>query len=151
MPSNSNNQGLLSSWKEIADYLGCDERTCRRWELEYGLPVHRMEGAARSRVYAYKNELDTWRKSRLNGNEASTGTPAFGPSPDGPEGARTAKDNPHRGKTKKVMLWFVPLAAIIVAAAVLLIRSSPGQPTDFKINGSTLIILDEKGSELWNF
>ena len=151
MPPNSNNQGLLSSWKEIANYLGCDERTCRRWELEYGLPVHRMEGAAKSRVYAYKHELDTWQKSRLNGNEAAAETPALGPSRDRPEGALAAKGHPHRGKTKKIILWFIPLAAIIVATAVLLIRSSPGPPADFKIKGSMLIILDEKGKELWGF
>jgi len=151
MPSNSNNQGLLSSWKEIAGYLDCDERTCRRWELDYGLPVHRMEGAVKSRVFAYKDEIDTWRKARLNGNEAAAGTPALGTSPDRPEGALAAKGHPHRGETKRIVLWFVPLAVIIVAAAVLLFRSSPGQPADFKIKGWTLIILDEKGKELWDF
>ena len=151
MPSNSNNQGLLSSWKEIADYLGCDERTCRRWELEYGLPVHRMEGSAKSRVCAYKDELDAWRKSRLNGNEAAERTSALGPSPNRPEGALAAKGHPHRGKTKRILLWLIPLAAIIVAAAVLLIRSSPGEPVDFKINGSKLIVLDEKEKRLWGF
>jgi len=151
MPSNSNNQGLLSSWKEIADYLGCDERTCRRWELEYGLPVHRMEGAARSRVCAYKDELDTWRKSRLNGNGAATGAPASATRHDSPEGALAARDHPHRGKPKSIILWLIPLAAIIVAAAVLLIRSSPGEPVDFKIKGSTLTILDEQGKDLWDF
>ena len=123
MPSNSNNQGLLSSWKEIADYLGCDERTCRRWELDYGLPMHRMEGAARSRVYAYKDELDAWRKSRLNSTETAVGTPALGPSRDRPENALAVRDYRHKEKTKKIILWFIPLAAIIVAAAVLLTRS----------------------------
>jgi hypothetical protein len=151
MPSNSNNQGLLSSWKEIAGYLGCDERTCRRWELDYGLPVHRMQGAARSRVYGYKDELDTWQKSRLNGNEAAAGTPAFGPSRYQPGDAFTVRDHPHKGKTKKIILWFIPLAAIIVAAAVLLIRSSPGQAADLKINGSTFTILDENRQKLWDF
>lgn len=151
MPSNSNNQALLSSWKEIASYLGCDERTCRRWELEFGLPVHRMEGAAKSRVYAYKNEVDAWQKSRLNGNEAAAGTPALGPSLEKQEGAPAAKDYPHKGRTKKFILRFIPLAAIIVAAAVLLIWSSPGQPADFTINGSTLTMLDKKGKKLWDF
>jgi len=147
MPSNSNNQGLLSSWKEIADYLGCDERTCRRWELDYGLPVHRMEGAAKSRVCAYKDELDTWQKSRLNGNGAAASAASHGVQAD----ALAPRDHSHRGKTKKIIFLCIPLAAIIVTKAVLLIRSSPGQPADFKINGSTLTILAEKGSELWNF
>lgn len=151
MPPNPNNQGLLSSWKEIADYLGCDERTSRRWELEYGLPVHRMEGAARSRVYAYKDELDTWRKQKLNGNEAAAGTPGLAPSLEKREGALAAKGHPHIWKIKKILLWFIPLAAIITAMAVLLTRSSSGQPADFKINGTTLVILDKKGKDLWDF
>jgi hypothetical protein len=151
MPSNSNNQGLLSSWKEIADYLGCDERTCRRWELDYGLPVHRMEGAAKSRVCAYKDELDAWRKSRLNGNGAATGAAASAASHGVQADALAPRDHPHTGKSKRIVLWLIPLAAIIVTTAVLLIRSSPGQPADFKIKGSTLLILDKKGKELWDF
>ncbi|HEX2695377.1 MAG TPA: tetratricopeptide repeat protein, partial [Acidobacteriota bacterium] len=57
---------MLSSWKEIAAYLGCDERTCARWEKTLGLPVHRFEGAQKSRVYAYRHELEAWRKSQDN-------------------------------------------------------------------------------------
>ena len=110
-----------------------------------------MEGAARSRVCAYKVELDTWRKQKLNGNEVSAGTPASGPSPDRQEGTLVAGGHPHIGKTKRIVLWFIPLAAIIVAAAVLLIRSLPGQPADFTINGPTLTILDKNGKRLWDY
>ena len=151
MPSNANNQDLLSSWKEISDYLQCDKRTCRRWELSMGLPIHRMEGSSKSRVCAYKDELDTWRKSRLNGNGAATGAAASAARHGVQADALAPRDHPHTGKTKRIVLWLIPLAAIIVTTAVLLIRSSPGQPADFKINGSTLTILAEKGSELWNF
>src|SRR5579864_3185173 len=49
----------LNSWKEIAAYLKCSERTVRRWEDE-GLPVHRHPHKRRAGVYAYKPELDTW-------------------------------------------------------------------------------------------
>ncbi|MFC2142189.1 hypothetical protein ACFLR7_04570 [Acidobacteriota bacterium] len=31
-----------------------------------GLPIHRMGGTSKSRVYAYKNELDEWLKNQLN-------------------------------------------------------------------------------------
>jgi len=33
----------LDSWKQIAAYLKCDERTVRRWEENEGLPVHRHQ------------------------------------------------------------------------------------------------------------
>jgi hypothetical protein len=62
---------LLSSWKKIADYLDCGIRTCRRWEKEYGLPVHRIEGADKSPVFAFKEELDAWLKQKLNNRVTS--------------------------------------------------------------------------------
>ena len=49
----------LDSWKEIAAYLKCSERTVRRWEKE-GLPVRRHPHKKRSGIYAYKAELDAW-------------------------------------------------------------------------------------------
>jgi hypothetical protein len=60
----------LTSWKSIADYLNCRPRTCIRWEKTLGLPVHRLEGAQKSRVFAYKSELDAWLQKKLqNGND----------------------------------------------------------------------------------
>jgi tetratricopeptide (TPR) repeat protein len=49
----------LDSWKEIATFLGRDERTVNRWEKELGLPVHRLRGT-KGRVYAYTEELSAW-------------------------------------------------------------------------------------------
>jgi Tol biopolymer transport system component len=55
----------LDSWKEIAAYLNCSERTVRRWEQE-GLPVHRHPHKKKAGIYAYKAEIDAWRQ---NGRE----------------------------------------------------------------------------------
>ncbi|MBD3873261.1 MAG: tetratricopeptide repeat protein, partial [Acidobacteria bacterium] len=60
---------LLQSWKEIAAHLGRSERTCRRWETEFRLPVHRMDGSARGSVFAYKSELDRWMDEILHEEE----------------------------------------------------------------------------------
>jgi TolB-like protein/Tfp pilus assembly protein PilF len=49
----------LDSWKEIAAYLNCSERTVRRWEQE-GLPVHRRAHRSKAGIYAYKREIDAW-------------------------------------------------------------------------------------------
>lgn len=54
---------VLSSWKEIAAYLGRSVRTVQRMEVELGLPVRRPKGHARSSVMAIPQELDTWLKS----------------------------------------------------------------------------------------
>jgi len=49
------------SWKEISEYLGRDRKTCFRWEKELGLPIHRIdEDSLRSKVFAYKSEIDKW-------------------------------------------------------------------------------------------
>ena len=52
----------LVSWKEISAFLGVDERTCQRWEKRYGLPVRRLEEAAKSRVSSTRSELARWRE-----------------------------------------------------------------------------------------
>jgi Tol biopolymer transport system component len=54
----------LENWKEIAHHLRRSVRTVQRWESEEGLPVHRLNHDQRSSVYAYKDELDTWRVTR---------------------------------------------------------------------------------------
>ncbi len=74
MKSGNNKENLFSSWKEIAAYLECDRRTAIRWEKSMGLPIHRMEGTSKSRVFAYKNELDEWLKNQLNNNKDNSGT-----------------------------------------------------------------------------
>ncbi len=50
----------LDSWKEIAAFFGRDERTVRRWEKENSLPVHRVPGGSKARVFAYESELTQW-------------------------------------------------------------------------------------------
>lgn len=57
---------ILESWKAIADYLKHSIRTCRRWEDELGLPIHRLDGTPSARVFAYADELDCWLAEKLS-------------------------------------------------------------------------------------
>lgn len=50
----------LDTWKEIATFFGCDERTVKRWEASRGLPVRRIPNGTRSNVFAYEGELQSW-------------------------------------------------------------------------------------------
>ena len=50
----------LSSWKEIANYMGKGVRTVQRYEAELGLPVRRPAGRSRSAVFATRAEIDAW-------------------------------------------------------------------------------------------
>lgn len=55
----------LDSWKEIADYVNREIKTCLRWEKEFGLPVYRIDKeSSRSRVFSYRTEIDHWFKER---------------------------------------------------------------------------------------
>ena len=68
----------LDSWKAIAAHLRRDVRTVMRWELDRGMPVHRVPGGGKPGVYALKAELDDWWNSREMHlpQAASTPTPA---------------------------------------------------------------------------
>jgi hypothetical protein len=130
---NSAKDNLLRSWKEIAAYLGYDQRTCYRWEQRFGMPVHRAEGGgSKSRVVAYKDELDRWFK----GTFTNTSRPA-----------------PPKPAPRPMVHWLLLGSVPVIAAAVFLIARSQapshGQPADFHVRGSLLVIVDEGGKEIW--
>jgi hypothetical protein len=50
---------ILTSWKEIAAYLGKGVRTVQRWERELSLPVRRPDNGKHV-VVARGDELDRW-------------------------------------------------------------------------------------------
>jgi hypothetical protein len=57
----SEESAVLSSWKDIARYMGKGVRTVQRWEQHLGLPVRRPNGAAhKSAVLLDRSDLDTW-------------------------------------------------------------------------------------------
>ena len=57
----------LTSWKEIARYLGKGVRTVQRWEQEFGLPVRRPIGAShKSAVLLYREDIDIWMATRFS-------------------------------------------------------------------------------------
>lgn len=135
MASNGKKENILTSWKEIAAYLDCDVRTCVRWEQRYGLPVHRLDREGKSKVFAYREQIDEWLASRDS---------APGPGPAKP--VRPAR-----------RWWLVAggfaLAAVSAAAYFLFLRppdrASAGLPSDFRIERSELVIVDGRGRELW--
>jgi TolB-like protein/tetratricopeptide (TPR) repeat protein len=83
---NSSERDHLDSWKEIAAYLNREVRTLQRWEKLENLPVHRHQHDTLGSVYAYKSELDAWRRQRqarplpgspLGSKDGRTGRYAF--------------------------------------------------------------------------
>jgi tetratricopeptide (TPR) repeat protein len=105
---------ILDSWKEIAAHLRRDIRTCQRWEREMGLPVHRLDGSPKARVFAYSGQLDRWLAEKSFESEAARdgAVPRNG---DWPEGAGYAG----RSRVKRVLLpvaGFALLALVALAA-----------------------------------
>src|ERR1700723_2846621 len=73
---------VLSSWKDIARYLGKGVRTVQRWERHLGLPVRRPIGASqKSAVVLYRGDVDAWLATRFSARTLQK---------DGEEGSRSS-------------------------------------------------------------
>ncbi len=116
---------ILESWKEIAAHLHRNIRTCQMWEQELGLPIHRLDGSPKARVFAYEEELDRWLEEKLHEGE----------SPDAEMGAGRGKGKPGAfGGTifgiNKAYFWAGLGCLAIAAAAWLLIKPPPAKVYD---------------------
>jgi len=136
-------ENLLRSWKEIAAYLGCDRRTCFRWEKKLSLPVHRIEGSAKGSVFAYKEELDQWILERSKANGAHPGK--------APEIHAARRKRWLSTRTALILFHLAVVVGLGLGFFFIGRKSYPTRPHNFKIDGSVLTILDGKGRELWTF
>jgi hypothetical protein len=62
---------VLNGWKEISSHIERGARTAQRWELRFGMPVHRPANSRRTAVVAFADELDVWllrNSNTLNGS-----------------------------------------------------------------------------------
>jgi hypothetical protein len=69
MPSQQ--PALLTSWKEVASYLGKGVRTVQRWELRLGMPVRRPDNSKSGIIQVSREELDRWLESQWTPRSAS--------------------------------------------------------------------------------
>jgi hypothetical protein len=66
---------VLTSWKEIAGYMGRGVRTAQRYEREFQLPVRRLPGKSRGAVIAIAEDIDAWLRYGSNrGRNTGPGT-----------------------------------------------------------------------------
>ena len=116
---NGGNPGIrrLGSWKEIAAFVGRDERTVKRWEDSRGLPVRRVPGSGKAAVFAYEEEIENWIKS--------TGPAALAsPTPVEIEPPKAAPRSSHDGP-KLFMLLLVTL--VVLAGVVFAMATSTAE------------------------
>ena len=153
--ANANIRRELSTWSQIAAYLGVSVRQAQNYEAQDGMPVHRMPGARRQ-VVAYSDELDAWKRKLLSAAEPSQPAPEEQHSPIA-EYADTPATAPPR-MPPSIAIW----RGALVFGSVLLIlglisgiwavsRNSSGIPEDFEIRGHYLIVKNGDNRELWYY
>lgn len=158
----------LDGWKAIAEHLGKSVRTAQRWRSEFGMPVHRIGDRDREHVYAYRSELDAWRRraSHVVGPEpGATDDPSEAPresrpaEPDHPGQARTPPPKLRRAG------WIVAAAVsglAVLAFAAWMASDSTGAPTSaptalqaqparYAVAGSRFLAYDQAGRFLWEY
>jgi len=106
----------LESWKEIAGFFDRDEKTVRRWEKELRLPVHRLPGVSKGRVYAFPQELTEWSEKPREAKAELT--PDTAPVLDGPTQQAADTVSP---SVPPVPAQSLPRRRILYAAATLVL------------------------------
>jgi hypothetical protein len=128
----------LTTWAEIADYLGVSIRQAQIHEELHGLPVHRMPGQRR-RVVAYSAEIDAWREQLLERRPAGEA------------------ESPPPSPLKPRPRWRLPAAvagAIVIAlgaAGGYWFAHRGGPPATWKTQGRTLSVSDAQGRLVWSY
>ena len=127
----------LDSWKAIAEYLGRDIGTVRRWEKTQGLPVRRVPGGPGRSVFAFTGEIDGW----LRDADLRNGSGGQAPT----------------AVTKlSATVWKWAAAAVLVMAVTAAVvfplrsRASGGQVT-LQITELGVAAFDLMGAERWRY
>jgi hypothetical protein len=123
-----NQRRELSTWQQIADYLGVSTRTAQIWERHQGLPVHRLRGE-KSRVWSFTDELEAWRR-------------------------KSAAAAALRQEKLGIRLWPWALAVVLLAAAgftTAYFLTAPGAPARFETAGPLLTAFDANGRKVWSY
>jgi len=114
----------LDSWKEIAAFFGRDERTVKRWEKDRALPIHRLPGGSRARVFAFTQELERWMHSvevqpadEIPGTDASAGAVPQADSETSDEAELLASREPSEPPRRRVFTksWVIAAAVALLA------------------------------------
>lgn len=71
-PGTVEKTAVLTSWKDIANYMGKGVRTVQRWEQDFGLPVRRPRGSSKKAILARPRDLDAWVALRCSSRAEQT-------------------------------------------------------------------------------
>jgi hypothetical protein len=129
----------LDSWKAIAQYLGRDVRTVRRWESTLNLPIRRVPGGRGSSVFAYVSEIETWMQRT--------------PTVDLPATVRPNADE-SRSSRASMRWWWILVSAAVLAIAVVVWRLLPdarASGLDVHVTPAAIVATDRSNVERWRY
>ena len=133
MATNDRNSPALTTWKEIAEYLGISQRTAQNWAKEKGLPVKHLPGP-RGRVLADPLELENWKKTAVliheNGRTAWYASVRF-------------------LRSYALVLTALALIALAISARSYLAAGKPGPPAGYHFDYKTFVATDSAGNIVW--
>lgn len=135
MANETEKRKLLSTWKDIANYLDCGVRTCHRWEEKYELPIHRIEEGTSTRVFAFQDELDSWLAKRSD--------------------IKAQHSYESAGKFLKIKTLFIFFAIFIMGTLIIYLvwqtARQNSNPAGFRIENSSIILTDAEGKKLGEY
>jgi Tol biopolymer transport system component len=108
-----------------------------RWERTHRLPVHRLPGGPKARVYALKSELDGWRASGKQTTSAEVVEAITQPSPAHVDGA----------VARRIRLGRIVLGVLVLLTVIAILwawRVRPGEP-----RAITIARLTYERSAMW--
>jgi hypothetical protein len=162
-PTPPSNPDVLDGWKSISDYLGKSIRTAQRWRQDFGMPVHRLGGREGENVYAFRSELDAWRReaSRLSGFGAAVAEAADRNGVQEP----AADSRPSGGRRRSRLALGIAAGILLLAAAGAWkflewsrpLRPAPAagisdpQPARWVVAGSRFQSYNAAGEFLWAY
>lgn len=150
-----NGADRLESWKEIAAFLGCDERTAMRYEKERGMPVQRVPGGKRGRVFASKAEIDVWLNQPGENREGRDDPES---TVEGESGKAEGQPTGRAVEKRTGRYWLYGAIGVAGAFAILLfvlvlwsMSGGPRLPERVLFEGDTMQALDARGRRIWTY
>lgn len=135
----------LDSWKEIAEYVGRDVRTVRRWEKTIGLPVRRVGGDRGRSAFAFRSEIDAWLRSA---DAAAASSPPLAEPELVPAPVPAADGSRRSHPLRWTAIASIALVLVLIAWRFPALLS--GKPiTTVQMTPTAIIAAGPDGSERW--